>query len=335
MTTSLSVALARRLAIHAAGAPDEAPEPDQRRAWWPAVVAMDGQLGVGEGPVDEAAAAVRELGRHAISVPLIEAHLGVWVRANGGRPGPVTAESWATVALGGAQVSLARPGHGAELRGRIPRVPWARAAPLIVVYLHDGFAAVVERSAPGVRVEPGANLADEPRDGVVLDGARCLELLESPPPIISLRQRGALLSLAAMLGAAEGAYELTRQHVLSRRQFDRPLVAFQAVAHHLARMACDIDIGRASFEAALTDADDHVRTAAAKLTLDDVATAVAARAHQLHGARGVTRENPLHRFTRRLWSWRDEWGHRRQWERELGEYAVSGDPGQLWDLITM
>ena len=35
----------------------------------------------------------------------------------------------------------------------------------------------------------------------------------------------------------------------------------------------------------------------------------AAIAHQMHGAIGFTQEHQLHYLTRRLWSWRDEFGN--------------------------
>jgi hypothetical protein len=36
------------------------------------------------------------------------------------------------------------------------------------------------------------------------------------------------------------------------------------------------------------------------------------------GAIGLTHEHSLHRLTRRLWSWRDEFGNESHWSRELG-----------------
>jgi alkylation response protein AidB-like acyl-CoA dehydrogenase len=64
------------------------------------------------------------------------------------------------------------------------------------------------------------------------------------------------------------------------------------------------------------------------------ATEVARSAHQLHGAMGVTREHPLHLATRRLWSWRDEWGSEQDWAAAIGAQAraLAADP--LWDWVT-
>jgi hypothetical protein len=49
---------------------------------------------------------------------------------------------------------------------------------------------------------------------------------------------------------------------------------------------------------------------------------------------GVTREHPLHLATRRLWSWRDEFGGDRHWARMLGERLVRLGPDGVWDWVT-
>jgi alkylation response protein AidB-like acyl-CoA dehydrogenase len=75
-------------------------------------------------------------------------------------------------------------------------------------------------------------------------------------------------------------------------------------------------------------------TAAAKITAGDAAGKIAEIAHQVHGAMGFTEEYSLHHLTRRLWSWRDEFGNEAYWARELGrEIAKAGSDG-LWPLVT-
>ncbi len=49
---------------------------------------------------------------------------------------------------------------------------------------------------------------------------------------------------------------------------------------------------------------------------------------------GMTREYPLHQLTRRLWSWRHEWGTTVQWRRELGDRVVAAGADDLFALIT-
>ena len=70
------------------------------------------------------------------------------------------------------------------------------------------------------------------------------------------------------------------------------------------------------------------------MVVDDAITVGTRAAHQAHGAMGVTREYPLHQLTRRLWSWRHEWGTTKEWRRELGSLVEAAGADGLFDLIT-
>src|SRR4029077_6782580 len=56
---------------------------------------------------------------------------------------------------------------------------------------------------------------------------------------------GGRISVAAMgVGLAQGAYDLAYAYAQERRQFGRPIAAFQAIAFKLADMAVEIEAGR-------------------------------------------------------------------------------------------
>ncbi len=57
------------------------------------------------------------------------------------------------------------------------------------------------------------------------------------------------------------------------------------------------------------------------------------RAHQVHGAIGVTEEYLLQQYTRRAWAWRDEFGSERHWAQVLAATATHADGG-MWELIS-
>ena len=61
---------------------------------------------------------------------------------------------------------------------------------------------------------------------------------------------------------------------------------------------------------------------------------VGALAHQIHGAIGYTEEHALHHFTKRIWSWQDEFGTELDWNRELGRAALSSPHDTFWHFIT-
>ena len=77
-----------------------------------------------------------------------------------------------------------------------------------------------------------------------------------------------------------------------------------------------------------------LEVAAASAVASEAAGIVAAAAHQATGAMGVTREFALGVLTRRLWSWRDEWGSERAWATRLGHTLAAGGPEALWPTLS-
>jgi acyl-CoA dehydrogenase len=52
------------------------------------------------------------------------------------------------------------------------------------------------------------------------------------------------------------------------------------------------------------------------------------------GAIGFTFEHDLHFLTRRLWSWRDEFGKDSLWQHMLGRHMAASGADNLWAEIT-
>src|SRR5690606_3904796 len=77
-----------------------------------------------------------------------------------------------------------------------------------------------------------------------------------------------------------------------------------------------------------------LKAGAAKLRAGEAAGVCAAIAHQAHGAIGVTREYSLHPLTRRLWSWRDEYGSEAYWAERIGKAAMAEGADRLWSWLT-
>ncbi|MCH9786060.1 MAG: acyl-CoA dehydrogenase, partial [Gammaproteobacteria bacterium] len=57
-------------------------------------------------------------------------------------------------------------------------------------------------------------------------------------------------------------------------------------------------------------------------------------AHQVHGAIGYTRDHRLNHLTRRLWAWRDAFGHEAYWQERLGRTLLADQTGDLWQQVT-
>ena len=149
-----------------------------------------------------------------------------------------------------------------------------------------------------------------------------------------LTRRQLVLRAAALFGAIERVTALTVEHVATRHQFGKPLVAFQAVSHALAEMATERDLSYVAVLEAL-ERPTHGTALAARSVTARAATRTAAIAHQLHGAMGLTQEHVLHRFSQRLWAWRDADQTATLVDQRLGELMLRGaHDTELWALIT-
>jgi acyl-CoA dehydrogenase len=73
--------------------------------------------------------------------------------------------------------------------------------------------------------------------------------------------------------------------------------------------------------------------AAAKIRVGEAATEGAGIAHQVLGAIGYTKEHTLHRFTRRLWAWRDDFGSESVWAVKLGNMVAAKGADKLWPML--
>jgi acyl-CoA dehydrogenase len=146
----------------------------------------------------------------------------------------------------------------------------------------------------------------------------------------------ALLRAAQMAGAMQRALELAIEHANTRVQFGRAIGKFQAVqqmlaqlASHTAAAAAAVDLGADGLAAK----DGLLEAAVAKSRAGEAAGIAAEISHQVIGAMGFTLEHPLHRYTRRLWSWRDEYGNEAFWNARLGEAAIGAGGSGAWSLI--
>src|SRR4029077_13419068 len=82
--------------------------------------------------------------------------------------------------------------------------------------------------------------------------------------------------------------------------------------------------------------DFDFAVATAKARVGEAAGKVAEICHQVHGAIGFTHEHPLHFATRRLWSWRDEFGHETYWQERIGRLGCEAGCEALraWLLLS-
>jgi len=295
-------------------------------------ISLPEESGGSGGSLRDAADVLKALGRYAASVPFAEtALLGGWLLARAGLTlpnGPITVVP-----------ELLRM-QTDRIAGRT-RVAWAARAQAIVALVGTPDGPIVALIDPSdVHIEPGSNLAGEERETVGFD-MPLTGAAHSPAPagvdMESLQRRGALSRVLLMAGAAEAMSDLTVRYTHQRHQFGQPIARFQAVQQHLvtvAQCAAQLSVAADLAVRALERGPAELEIAAAKVIADEVAVVGTRAAHQAHGAMGMTREYPLHRLSRALWSWRHEYGHARSWSRQLGEIAFAAGADSLFPLVT-
>ncbi|HEY3673560.1 MAG TPA: acyl-CoA dehydrogenase family protein [Acidimicrobiia bacterium] len=339
----LSETAARVFADHATFAAVEQAEADGwAPAMWAAVaetglpwVSVSAAAGGSGGTLADAIEIVRLAGFHAVPLPLAETGLlAGWLLEGAGLELPAGA---VTVVPGAPADSLVL--RDGVLHGRVTRVPWARAVDGIVALLdgRDGPTVVVVDPA-STQIGSAVNLAGEPRDTVTFDGVtpRAAARAAAGVDARALRRRGSLARTAAMAGALEHLAALTIEYTTTRRQFGRVLADFQAVQAHLVHGAQHAELVNTALAAATVAAargPAEMEIAAAKLLADRAAGEASSHAHQAHGAMGMTREYPLHHLTRRLWSWRSEYGDEQSCSRVVGELARNAGADHLYELV--
>jgi acyl-CoA dehydrogenase len=297
-------------------------------------------VGGAGGSRDDAATIVTRCAQRAVSLPLVEAQL-VWAHAAGQTRTPVP-DGRLTVALP-ARLDATRVLGGWRLDGVATRVAYGRSADAVLAVVPVDPDQILLARLETYEVHPAESLAGEERDDLYLDGIVAADGEATLQPV---RLGEDLLYLAAlgrsgqMLGAMRTCLDLTIGFARLREQFGRPIAAQQAVAHQIVEMAAEVAATEAGVAAALAQLgsagplDDAMRFAvgAARVAASRAATRVAAIAHQVHGAIGMTAEHQLHDYTTRLWSWRDEYGSERSWCERLA--GLVGDGDELWAMMT-
>jgi acyl-CoA dehydrogenase len=293
------------------------------------------ELGGAGASMADGFAVLRAAGRFAVPVPLAETLLAGWLLARAGIEVPAGPMTIAPVHADG-HITL---GGDGRLGGRARRVPFARNTDHIAVLAHRGgeqvVALVQTRELP---IAQDKTLAGEPRDTVTFDGA-VPQTVQSVALDEDMIQRfGAAVRLQQIAGALEKILEQSVQWALDRSQFGRPIAKFQAVQHNLAMLAGEVAAAGAAAdlaaEACAGDDLDAAEVAIAKVRAGEAAGTGAAIAHQVHGAMGFTYEHTLHHATRRLWSWREEFGNETVWATRLGRMVAGQGADQLWPFIT-
>jgi acyl-CoA dehydrogenase len=275
------------------------------------------------------AAVLRAAAATALPLPVAETALAGWFLAQQGIEPPAGPLSIASF-VEDDKLSF----ESGRVSGRLARVPWGRNAVGVVAIANGTFLLLDPRSAMITR---GVNMAAEPRDTIEFHEATPLAVGATADEERMLCRCAAVRALQLGEAAARGL-EISVEYAGQRKQFGRPIGGFQAIQHQLAAAAGEVASARIAAQQAYLAlaAGKNVLfgCAIAKARANDAAGTVARIAHQVHGAIGFTQEYQLHRFTRRIQSWRGEFGASAFWNRRLGELALGAPNRSLWSIVS-
>ena len=227
-------------------------------------------------------------------------------------------EPTATYDPWGVETVADRQGDNYVISGTKLFVSDAQAAELLVVVARTGADTdpakgitlfLVPAASRGLSIHPLNSIASDRQCEVVFDKVNVPAVAtlgavgEGWPVVKRALHRAIAGKCVEMLGGADAVVEMTVEYVKQRTQFGRPIGSFQAVQHHCANMATDVEGSRnIVYQAAwrVSEGDPAEREVSmAKAWMSGAYHRVCATAHQCHGAIGFTKEHDLQLYTRR------------------------------------
>jgi alkylation response protein AidB-like acyl-CoA dehydrogenase len=236
----------------------------------------------------------------------------------------------------GVQARATADGDDFVLDGAKWHVPFAKAASAIVVLARTGDADgdvdlfLVDPTAAGVSMEQQTSLASDTQYAVTLSGVRVPGSARIGAPHTGWATwhdtmlDGIIMLAAQAAGGARYALDITVQYAKDREQFDKPLGAFQAIAHYLSDASTALDGAETLvWEAAWAHSTHRPITRlapAAKLFACQTFRDITAMAQQVFGGVGFTVEYDIQLYFRRANVLQLSW-----WDTRYLEELVASD----------
>jgi alkylation response protein AidB-like acyl-CoA dehydrogenase len=240
----------------------------------------------------------------------------------------------------GVELTARRDGEGYVLNGTKLFVRDSHVADQLVVVARTGGAGedgislfALAAKAPGVTHRPLGTISSDKLTEIKFQDVRVPagDLLGEEGAAWRVFKRIAnkatVLESAYLVGLSQMAFDITLDYTKERTQFGRPIATFQALQHMAADMATEVDGSRyITYQAAWSvsadepgqDEDVHV----AKAWVNEASRRVVARAQQMHGGIGFTKDYKLQLYFRRQKAAELAWGdadyHREKVGQALG-----------------
>ena len=227
-------------------------------------------------------------------------------------------EASATYEPWGIETTATREGDSFRINGQKLFVSDAHVADVILIAARttqsddpaQGITLFfVNSNTPGLTVTQLSTISSDRQceialDNVTVPAEAVLGEVDGGWPIIQRAlHRATAGKCVEMLGGADAVVEMTVEYAKQRTQFGRPVGTFQAVQHHCANMATDVEGCRQiAYHAAwkVSEGESAEREVSmAKAWVSSAYQRVCNLAHQCHGAIGFTKEHDLQLYTRR------------------------------------
>ena len=216
----------------------------------------------------------------------------------------------------GVQLEATETSSGYTLNGTKLFVPYANVSDYLIVVARTGSTDtdislfIVPSSASGISKTELKTLGSDKQSEIIFNNveihsSNILGNVNSGwDTLEKITKLAAIGKCAEMSGAVQNILDMTVEYAKQRTQFGRPIGTFQAVQHHCANIATEVEASRLmTYQAgwALSEglpADKEV--AMAKAWVNESAKRVCALGHQTHGAIGFTQEHNLQLYTKRI-----------------------------------
>ncbi|GGX58887.1 acyl-CoA dehydrogenase [Tateyamaria omphalii] len=193
-----------------------------------------------------------------------------------------------------------------KLTGRKAVVMNAEAADHLIVSAKDGDTIalyLVDKGAAGLDIQGYPLLAGGRAAEVTLDNTPGTALGLGLSDFEAVNRLAIVAQCAEALGAMDTATALTKDYLMTRKQFGRPIGTFQALAHRMSDLLTEMEQARSAVINAagyVADRDADLHLSASKNLMGRIGRLVAEEAIQMHGGIAMTQEYELAHIAKRI-----------------------------------
>lgn len=291
------------------------------------IIDLDGEGEEGKGILN-AILIAQEAGRHLVTYPLTEAMVGLAALRTCKKQSQLVAavengKKILTVAWVNVDATARKSENGYLLSGTLREVPFANDADVILANVRvagKGFTpeeeetlVVIDAKSSNISLHHSQSMDETyPLYEVNLlnyplkteDVVKGFGMGNGHALMTKMRQIGALLLSAELVGCSERALYETVEYSKQRKQFGVLIGSFQAIKHMAAEMYLKVESGKVAVEYAAwaVDTDNEEADLAVSIAKSYTSTAgieVCGNAIQMHGGIGFTWENDMHLYFKR------------------------------------